>query len=102
MHYRRQQMMLTLESALLVDFAFKDSGPSVISLLICLLGIGLTELWRKQTVKQRVFLELRRRMLRELEAQMSCTVKLMTIDKLIFHDGQIHRFEKTKEFFPDN
>jgi hypothetical protein len=104
-HYRRLQMMLALESVLMVGFALKDWGTSrspYPAYLVCVVGMVLSGFWRLTSIGQWQFLELRRRMLRELEARMGCAVKILTIDRQVFHVGGVpYRFETTKEEFPD-
>lgn len=104
-HYRRLQMMLALESVLIVGFAFKDWSTShtlIPVYAVCSLGIVLSLSWRFTSISQWQFLELRRRMLRELEARMGCAVKILTIDKQVFYTkGDPYIFQMTEEKFPD-
>jgi len=101
-HYRRAQMMLALETAIFAGFAFKSWGGSLLSMVICVVGGVLSYFWLWYASSQRQFLELRKRMLRDIEARICDGVKVMTVDKEVFFDRKQHVFAASGELFPDN
>ena len=101
-HYRRAQMTLALQTALLAGFAFKTWNGILLPLSICLLGIVLSILWRTSSGRQRQYMELRKRMLRDLEARLGNGINLFTVDANVFFHRRQHQFRASDEKFPDN
>ena len=108
-HYRRTQMMLALESALVAAVTIKSWDQNLFPLVVCVLGIILSWFWRRQAIGQRQFMELRKRQLRNLEAKLSTIgggIDLFTVDQKIFHPKKdpnyIHQFAASGENFPDD
>jgi hypothetical protein len=101
-HYRRAQMMLALQTAIFAGFAFKSWGGSLLSMLICIVGGVLSFYWLRYASSQRQFLELRKRMLRDIEARIGDGINVMSVDKEVFFNKKQHVFAATNEVFPDN
>jgi hypothetical protein len=101
-HYRRAQMMLTLQTALFAGFALKTWGGTLLSMLICIVGGVLSYFWLRYETSQRQFIELRKRMLRDIEAKIPHGINLMEVDKEVFFEKKQHKFDASRETFPDS
>ena len=100
-HYRRAQMMLALQTALFAGFALKSSGGIPLSMFICIVGGLLSGFWQRYAISGRQFMELRKRMLRDIEAKISEGINLMQVDMEVFFEKKQHKFAASGETFPD-
>jgi len=101
-HYRRAQMMLALQTALFVGFALKSWGGTLLSEFICIVGAVLSYFWLRYATSQRQFMELRKRMLRDIEAKIPHGINLMKVDMEVFFENKQHKFAASGEIFPDS
>lgn len=104
-YYRSAQIILALQTALFAGFALKGRDGGLISAFICIVGGAVSFSWVRRATIQRQYLELRKRMLRDIEAQIPDGIQLMTIDqKVMFGRKGVreeHKFTATGETFPD-
>ena len=100
-YYRSAQIILALQTALFAGFALKGWDGGLISAFICIVGWAVSFSWVKRANIQRQYLELRKRMLRDIEAQIRDGVQLMTIDKKVLFLRKQHSFDAARETFPD-
>lgn len=101
-HYRRAQMMLALQTALFAGFALRSWGGTLLSMLICIVGFLLSYFWLRYETSQRQFIELRKRMLRDIEAKIPHGINLMTLDMEVYFEKKQHKFAASGETFPDS
>ena len=100
-HYRRAQMMLALQTAFFAGFALKSPGGTLLSMFICIVGGVLSWFWLRYATSQRQFMELRKRMLRDIEAKIGDGINLMKVDAEVFFEKKQHKFAWSGEAFPD-
>jgi len=101
-HYRRAQMMLALQPALFAGFVLKSWGGTLLSVFICIVGGVLSYFWLRYATSQRQFMELRKRMLRDIEAKIPHGINLMKVDMEVFFEKKQHKFAASGEIFPDS